>query len=79
MLQCHIKDGLKLNGKQTIKIPKMGEYITFRNFERKKNSPFMIYADFESVLVPEGNESKIWMNLLPTNIENMLLVIIVIN
>ena len=70
---------MKLNGKQTIKIPKMGEYITFRNFERKKNSPFMIYADFESVLVPEGNESKIWMNLLPTNIGNMLLVTMVIN
>ena len=34
---------------------KKGEYIEFRNFERKVKSPFMIYVDFESILVPEDN------------------------
>ena len=36
-------------------MPKKGEYIKFKNFERKLKSLFMIYADFESLLVPQGN------------------------
>ena len=33
-----------------LKIPKKGEYITFKNFEKKRiKSPFVIYADFESI------------------------------
>ena len=36
-------------------MPKKGEYVKFKNFERKIKSPFMIYADFESILVPEDN------------------------
>ena len=54
-LKFHIKDCFKINGKQTIKMPKKGKYINFINFERKIKSPFMIYADFESILVPEDN------------------------
>ena len=38
-------------------MPKKGEYIQFKNFEKKK-SPFMIYADFENILVPEDNEKQ---------------------
>ena len=34
---------------------KKGQYIKFKNFERKRKSPFMIYAHFESILVPEDN------------------------
>ena len=36
-------------------MPKKGEYIKFKIFERKLKSLFMIYADFESLLVPQGN------------------------
>ena len=36
-------------------MPKKGEYVKFKNFERKIKSAFMIYADFESILVPEDN------------------------
>ena len=32
---------------------KKGEYIRFKNYEKK--SAFMIYAEFESILVPEDN------------------------
>ena len=53
MLKHHIKDCLKINGTQTIKMPKKDEYVKFKNFERKIKSPFMIYADFLSILVPE--------------------------
>ena len=34
---------------------KNGKYVKFKNKERKTKSPFMIYADFESILVPEYN------------------------
>ena len=35
-------------------MPEKGEYVKFRNHERKIKSPFVIYADFESILVPEN-------------------------
>ena len=76
-LKCHIKDCFKINGKQTIKMPKRGEYIKFKNFGRKIISPFMIYADFTSILVPEDNEKQN-PNESYTNKE-ILLVVIFIN
>ena len=72
ILKRHIKDCLKIFGKQTIKMPKKREYVKFKNFERKIKSPFMIYPDFESILVP-GNESY------TNKYQNMLLVVMVIN
>ena len=58
ILKRHIKDCCKVNGKQTIKIPKKGEYIKFKNLKRKKKSPFMAYADFQSILVSEDNAKQ---------------------
>ena len=49
ILKRHIKDCFKINGKQIIIMPKKGEYVNFKNFCRKIKSPFMIYADFESI------------------------------
>ena len=34
---------------------KKDKYVTFKNYERKIKSQFMIYADFESILVPKDN------------------------
>ena len=31
------------------------EYVKFKNFEIKTKLPFMIYEDFESILVPDDN------------------------
>ena len=53
------KDYFNINGKQRIKIPKKSEYVKFKNYERKITSPFMIYADFESIQVPEDNRKQI--------------------
>ena len=39
-------------------MPKKSEYVELKNFERKIKSPFIIYADVESILVPEDNEKK---------------------
>ena len=36
-------------------MPKKGEYVKFKSFERKIKSLFMIYADFEITLVPQDN------------------------
>ena len=55
ILKRHIKNCFKFNGKQRIVIPKQCKYVRFKNFERKIKSPFMINADFESVLVAEDN------------------------
>ena len=49
ILKCHIKDSFKINGKQRIIMPKKGEYVEFKNHERKIKSLFIIYADFESI------------------------------
>ena len=55
ILKFHINDCFKINSKQMIKMPKKGEYVRFKNYERKIKSLFMIYADFDSILVPEVN------------------------
>ena len=39
-------------------MPRKSEYVKFRNYERKIKSSFIIYADFESILVPENNEKQ---------------------
>ena len=36
-------------------MPKKCEHVKFKNYERKIKSAFIIYADFESILVPEDN------------------------
>ena len=55
MLKRHMTDCFKINGKQRIMMHKKGEHVKFKNFERKIKSPFKIYADFESILLPEDN------------------------
>ena len=75
ILKSHIKDCFKINGKQTIKVPKKGKYFNFRSFQRKIKLPFMIYADFESILVPEANGKQ-----SPNeSYKNMLLAVMVID
>ena len=37
-------------------MPKKGDYVKFKNYEKK--SPFMIYANFESILAPKNNEKQ---------------------
>ena len=39
-------------------MPWGGIYVKFKYHERKKKSPFMIFANFESILVPENNEKQ---------------------
>ena len=46
---------MKINCKQTIKKPEKGEYVKLKFFEWKKQPSFLIYVDFENILVPEDN------------------------
>ena len=55
ILKRHIKDCLKINRKQRVIIPKKGDYVKLKNHDRKIKLPFMTYADFQSILVPENN------------------------
>ena len=47
-----------MNSKQRIIMSKQGEYVKFKNYERKIKSPFIIYADFEYILMPEINRKQ---------------------
>ena len=58
ILKSHIKDCFKINSKQRIITPKQGEFVNFKNYKIKIKSPFIIYADFESILMPENNEKQ---------------------
>ena len=51
----HVSDCFKINGKQIIQMLEESEYVKFKNNERKIKSPFMIYANFESISMPEDN------------------------
>ena len=59
-------------------MPKKGEFGRFKNYEKKLKLLFMIYEDVDSILVPEDNRSKFYMNLIPANIKNKLFDTVVI-
>ena len=75
ILKCHIKDCFKINGKQKIVMSKKDEYVKFKNHERKIKSAFIIYAHFESILVPEDNGKQ--NGLIKTNIKNVSMISLV--
>ena len=50
-----VNDWFEIKGKIMIKTPRKVEYVRFRNYERKTKLLFIIYADFESILVPQDN------------------------
>ena len=54
-LQSHVNDCFEINGKQMIKRAKKCKTINFKNYIRTIKSPFMIYANFKSILVTENN------------------------
>ena len=74
-LTCYIKDFFKINGKQKIKMPNKGKY-RLKNYERKIKSPFMIYVDSESMLLPEDNGKQNPNELIQTNIKSILLAVV---
>ena len=49
---CYINGYFKINGKKKVKMRKKGDYVRFKNCERNIKAIFMIYIEFESILVP---------------------------
>ena len=62
-----------------ITMPKTGEHVKFKTDEWKTKLLFIIYADFESILLQEDNGKQIEMILMPTNIKDKLLAFMVMN
>ena len=59
--------------------PKKGEYVEFKIYE-KNYSLFMIYEDFESILVPENNgKQNPNIKNIQANIKQILLVVMAVN
>ncbi|CAB3977707.1 Gastrula zinc finger [Paramuricea clavata] len=52
-LEKHKETCIEVNGTESVKLPKEGTKIKFKNHRNSMPVPFVIYADFESILVPE--------------------------
>ena len=78
-LWCILKDCFKINRIQRITMPNKVEFVKFKNVERKMKSPFMIYSDFEIILVLEDNRKQNRNESYNKNIKNMSLVVMVMN
>ena len=52
------KSCFKVDSKQKIMMSKKGDYVKFKNYEKKLKSQFISYEDFESILVPEDNGKR---------------------
>ena len=57
-LEKHKETCIQVNGTQATKLPKEGTKIKFKNHRNSMPVPFVIYADFESVLKPEDKNIK---------------------
>ena len=57
-MERHDNDWFQVNGKQKIKMAKKYGFVKFQNWTRKIKSQFMIYANFERILLPKNNEKK---------------------
>ena len=52
VLSKHEEECKKFNGSQAVEMPKSGEVVKFINYDRTVMTPFVIYADFEAIVVP---------------------------
>src|SRR5258708_2067312 len=61
-LNEHNPNCIKINEVQAVKLPQKGSFIKFKNLKNTLDVPFIIYADFESILVPlekDNNNTKL--------------------
>ena len=69
ILKSHIKDCLKINGKQRIIMPKKDEYVKSKNYEKKNVQ--ILEAFWRNKIM----KSKIQKTLIQRNIKNILLAV----
>ena len=49
ILNKHTPNCIVFNGKQAIRMPKIGSTLQFKNFHKQLPAPFVIYADFKAL------------------------------
>ena len=61
LLAKHEEDCIVINGNQAIGMPPQGSFVEFKNYGRRLQVPFVIYADFESLLpsVDKGGSERV--------------------
>ena len=61
VLAKHEEDCIVIKGNQVISMPPQGSFVEFKNYGRRLQVPFVIYADFESLLpsVDEGGSERV--------------------
>ncbi|CAB3976688.1 Gastrula zinc finger [Paramuricea clavata] len=57
-LKKHSETCISVNGTQATKLPNEGSKIKFGHYRNSMPAPFVIYADFESMLVPEERKAE---------------------
>ena len=59
VLETHVIDCFQINGENIMKMEKKvkRQTLKFKYYTKKIKKLFMIYADFESILIPENNGS----------------------
>ena len=56
VLECLVKNCLAINHTKSVLYSEKGEYINLQNFERLAKTLFIIYGNFECILIPStGN------------------------
>ena len=55
LLYLKSKNCLAINHARSVLLPKRGEYVNFQNFKRLTKAPFIIFGDFECVLLPSSD------------------------
>ena len=78
----HINDYFKINFKQIIqKSKEENKNMEEKSNERKIKRPCKVYADIESILVPQDKKRNIQMNLITKRAKNknMMLAVMAIN
>ena len=62
VLECHIKNCFANNHIKSVFRPEQGQYINFKNSKRLIKGPFIIYGDFECVLIPSNDNIDFGLN-----------------
>ena len=57
-LQKHREVCLEVNGVQAVKLPPKNTKTKFKNYRNTIEAPFVIYADFESALIPDKERTR---------------------
>ena len=66
-LDNHRPECIKTNGAQAVEMPKEGSCIKFSHLSNTLDVPFVIYADFESILIPLEIDANLRENTTKTH------------